>query len=178
MTPGEALVALIGAQHGRIKSLMAEVEAAEGEAQAVAFGQVSRYLAVHEAAEQTLLHAEGVEALEDDAVSEQRIVEEQEAGALVTLLESLVGRAEFGVQFGLLKEAVVRHAEAEEQEELPRLVEALPAPVLDRAVEGLGRVDAWATGEAPDSPLGAGRPFTEMLHAATDAFVRQASAAE
>jgi hypothetical protein len=171
------LVAVIGGQHVRIERLMVEVLHTSGPEQQVVFDQFRRFLALHEAAEQVLVRPVALEVLPDDAVSRQRITEEQDAAAVVAHLETLVGSDVFDVQFGLLREAVTKHAKAEEQEELPKLVAALPDRALSMAVAGLGKVEPWATDTGPGSALDGTHDFEAMFRAASAAFVSFAAKA-
>jgi hypothetical protein len=172
-TPAQELVALVTGQHGRIKTLMTEVTMATDEARPAAFDAFRRYLAIHEAAEQALLHPEGLVTFDDDNVSQRRITEEQDAAAVITSLETMHRPGDFKVQFGLLQEAVIRHAEAEEHEELPRLVAALPEDTIEKVLEGFALVDPWA-GDLASSPIRGATAFEAMVSQATLAFAAQA----
>lgn len=170
-TVADELISVISGQHGRIKALMTRVATSSGADRSGAFAQFRRLVAVHEAAEQTLLHPQGVTRLTDVDVSEERITEEEAAGAIITQLEHLDG-PDFTVQFGLLQSAVLRHAEAEEREELPLLVDALPDRTVDQVLEGFALVEPWVDDVA--SPIADG-PFEQMLR---DSMVAFASTAE
>jgi hypothetical protein len=168
---GDELVAIIGGQHARIARLMVEVLDTAGSEQQGVFDQFRRFLALHEAAEQVLLRSAGLEALPDGGVTRQRLAEEENTAAVVAHLETLVGSDVFDVQFGLLQEAVTKHAEAELREELPKLVPALPEETLAQAIAGFGHVEPWATDTASGSVLEGARDFESMSRAASDAFV-------
>lgn len=168
-TPAEELVSLITGQHGRIKTLMTDVAMASDADRPAAFERFRRYLAVHEAAEQTLLHPQGLVEFADDNVSQRRITEEQDAAAVIASLETMRSAGDFKVQFGLLQEAVIHHAEAEEHEELPRLVAALPEDVIAKVLDGFARVELWADDIAA-SPLAGATTFTAMVTQSMTAF--------
>lgn len=161
---------MISGQHGLIKALMTRVAMSSGSDRSGAFARFRRFVAVHEAAEQTLLHPQGLTRLTDVDVSGERITEEQAAGAIITQLEQLDG-PDFTVQFGLLEQAVLRHAEAEERQELPRLVEALPDGTIDQILEGFALVQPWTDDES--SPI-ADASFDHMLRDAMVAFASRA----
>jgi hypothetical protein len=171
----DELVAIIGGQHARIARLMVEVLDTAGSERQAVFERFRRFLALHEAAEQVLVRSAGLDALPDGGVTRQRLVEEENAAAVVAHLETLVGSDVFDVQFGLLQEAVTKHAEAEMHEELPKLVPALPEETLEQAVAGFGHVETWATDTAPGSVLEGARDFESMSRAASTAFVAFAS---
>jgi hypothetical protein len=172
-SPAEELVSLITGQHGRIKTLMTAVTMATDVDRFAAFERFRRYLAIHEAAEQALLHPQGLVTFADDNVSQRRITEEQDAASMITGLEGLGDGPDFTVQFGLLQEAVTHHAEAEEHEELPALVGALPEETLDKVLEGFARVEPWADDIAA-SPIRDATTFDAMVRQATVAFATAA----
>lgn len=173
-TPAEELVAVITGQHGRIKTLMTDVTLATDEDRFAAFERFRRFLAIHEAAEQALLHPQGLVLLEDESVSQRRITEEQDAAAVMTRLESLGNAPDFTVQFGLLQEAILRHAEAEEHEELPRLVAALPEDTVAQVLEGFALVQPWAD-DVDASPIRDASSFEAMVSEAMRAFAGAAA---
>jgi hypothetical protein len=167
----DQLVAVIGGQHSRIKRIMIEVLDTEGDEQLSVFDRFRRFVALHEAAEQVLVRPTDAEVVAEPSVTQQRLAEEKDAAAVVAHLETLVGTEVFNLQFGLLREAVIKHATAEEQEELPKLVAMLPEQKLRLAVAGLGRVEPWATDTGPGSVLDGTHDFQSMSRAASAAFV-------
>lgn len=168
-SPAQELVALITSQHGRVKNLMTDVTLAKGPQRLAAFDRFRRFLAIHEAAEQALLHPQGLVTFDDDNVSQRRITEEQDAGAVITALEGMGDQPDFTVQFGLLQEAVTRHAEAEEHEELPRLLDTLPDNIIEKVLDGFALVEPWADDVAA-SPVKGATTFRAMVEQATTAF--------
>lgn len=168
-TPTDELVSLITGQHGRIKTLMTDVTMATDADRLAAFDAFRRYLAVHEAAEQSLLHPQGLVTFDDDNISQRRITEEQDAAAVIASLETMRNASDFKMQFGLLQEAIIRHAEAEEHEELPRLVAALPEETIEKVLEGFALVEPWA-GDVAASPISGATTFEAMVSQATVAF--------
>ncbi len=169
MTTHAELVSAVSAQHGRIAQLIRWTNEATESDRVAAFDELRRTLALHEAAEQETIHPL-LHALGEDHgdVGRERVEEEQEASTLVARLESLlVTSFEFGVQLGLLEEAITFHATAEEQRELPRLVDASEAD-LRRAITALSTAkrlsedrDAWCPGA---------RPFKDLLAEAATLF--------
>jgi Hemerythrin HHE cation binding domain len=111
------------AQHERIKGLFGEVLAAQGEEKRERFEDLVRMLAVHEAAEEQLVHplARRNDAA-GDAVVAARLGEERQARRdLADLYELGTAAADFDVRLTRLRDAVLVHAAHEEQEEFPLL---------------------------------------------------------
>lgn len=108
------------ADHQQIKWYLDQVDSESGDRKAQAFGQLAQYLAMHESAEQAVVHPQ-MERLDDD-VAEGRLEEESKGDQMLAQLKSLgVDDPAFDGLFAKFKEAVLRHAEHEEREEHPRL---------------------------------------------------------
>jgi len=122
------------AQHERIKELFGQVMAASGEHKRELFEDLVRLLAVHEAAEEELIHPlSRYNGAAGDAVVTARLDEEQQAKRdLAELYEIGTGGADFDAALERLRVAVLEHAEHEEHEEFPALRETVPAKRLNR----------------------------------------------
>lgn len=117
------VVDLLLRQHEEIKALFTEVENAATEDRAEAFQRLVRLLAVHEAAEEEIVHPYARRRIQDGArIVDQRLAEENAAKEMLTEMEKAgVEDSRFSANLALLRKAVVEHAEHEEQEEFPRL---------------------------------------------------------
>ena len=167
---------LIG-QHELIKSLFAKTLSRSGKQRKDAFVELRRMLAVHETAEEEIVHPRAKRKIPNGAdVVSARLEEEHEAKTVLTELEKLdVDSQEFTTKLTKLRDAVVDHAEHEEAEEFAKLSEELTAEEL----ENMGRAAKLAEAIAPTRPhagvesqaanLMAG-PFAAMLDRARDAI--------
>lgn len=172
------VVDFLVSQHEQIKSMFAETLSATGEAREKAFVELRRLLAVHETAEEEIVHPRAKRKIANGAaVVDERLREEHEAKTVLQKLEKLdVDSAEFTRQLTELRDAVVEHAEHEEREEFSKLGQELSGDELDR----MGRAAKLAEAIAPTRPhagvesqvanLVAG-PFAAMLDRARDAIV-------
>ncbi|UXA08382.1 hemerythrin domain-containing protein [Mycobacterium sp. SMC-2] len=172
------VVDFLVSQHQQIKSLFAEALAASGKDREKAFVELRRLLAVHETAEEEIVHPRAKRKLADGAaVVEERLHEEHEAKTVLQKLEKLdVDSAEFTRLLTELRDAVVEHAEHEERDEFSKLGQELSGDELER----MGRAAKLAEAIAPTRPhagvesqaanLAAG-PFAAMLDRARDAIV-------
>jgi hemerythrin superfamily protein len=168
---------LVG-QHERIKSMFAETLSASGKDREKAFVELRRMLAVHETAEEEIVHPRAKRKIAGGAaVVDQRLEEEHEAKTVLQKLEKLdVDSAEFTRQLTELRDAVIDHAEHEEKDEFAKLGEELSDDELAR----MGRAAKLAEAIAPTRPhpgvesqaanLTAG-PFAAMLDRARDAIM-------
>jgi hemerythrin superfamily protein len=121
-------------QHRHIRSLFDQVGRESGQQRADSFVALRRLLAVHETAEELVVHPRARWRLPDgDPVSSPRLQEEEQAKQMMVALEKLPVDGE-AFQAGLtrLREAVLAHAEAEEREEFSRLEEVLGVRELAR----------------------------------------------
>jgi hemerythrin superfamily protein len=176
-TTADVVDFLVG-QHEQIKSLFAETLESSGEQREQAFVRLRRLLAVHETAEEEIIHPRAKRKLPNGAeVVGSRLEEEHEAKTVLRELEKLdVDAAEFTQKLTELREAVLDHAEHEEKDEFAGLEKALSSDELTQ----MGRAAQLAESVAPTRPhpgvesqvanLLAG-PFAAMMDRARDAIL-------
>jgi hemerythrin superfamily protein len=113
------VVTFLQTQHEVIAGLFETVLESRGKERERSFYQLRRLLAVHETAEEQIVHpfARTLEAVGDEVV-DTRLEEEHEAKTALAHLETLpLDSAAFEDALGELQSAVLAHAEAEEEEE-------------------------------------------------------------
>jgi len=174
---GTDVVAFLEEQHEQIEAGFDEVLGTSGEDRKNAFVALRRLLAVHETAEEEIVHPAARRALPDgEIVVQARLQEENEAKQVLGALEDLdVGSAEFERQFVLLQSMVLRHARAEEQQEFARLADALDQTRLENMTKAVEvaeklaptRPHAGVESAAANMLVG---PFASMLDRARDAI--------
>jgi hemerythrin superfamily protein len=110
-------------QHKEIRRLIQQVDDKTGEARAEAFERLRRLLAVHETAEEEVVHPVARRSLDNgDQVIDARLEEENESKKMLQALEKMGPSAPgFDALFAELRQAVLDHAEQEEREEFPEL---------------------------------------------------------
>jgi hemerythrin superfamily protein len=143
------VVDLLLTQHARIEEQFLLVIGASGAARREAFDDLVRLLAVHETAEEEVVHPlsrtiAGSDALIDDRLEEERRAKE----TLAAMLDADVDSEGFAASLLLLRTAVLTHARYEERYEFPRLRAEIPA---DRLV-ALAPVVRAAEAAAPTRP--------------------------
>ncbi|HKO49815.1 MAG TPA: hemerythrin domain-containing protein [Polyangiaceae bacterium] len=142
---GLDVVTFLKAQHQQIKELLSEVRTTHGEQRESTFTELRRLLAVHETAEELIVHPAASKALADgESIVNVRLREENKAKKELSALEDLeVDSAEFEAKFGTLAMDVLAHADAEERQEFQPLAQGLDSEQLvrmRRAVEFAERV--------------------------------------
>jgi hemerythrin superfamily protein len=177
ISSGVDVISFLEEQHEQIKALFTLVNSSEGTAKREAFVSLRRLLAVHETAEEEIVHPAARRALPDGARRvDARLLEENEAKKILSQLEDLdVDSREFAMQFELLQRGVLVHAEAEEREEFAQLANALDQGQLAK----MRRAAEFAEKVAPTRPhpgvesatanVLAG-PFASMLDRTRDAL--------
>ncbi len=134
--------------HAKIKAMMTEVETTTGEAKRDAFEDLVRQLAVHETAEEEVVHPLAKDA-GGDQVANERLREEDAAKKLLADLDGMdVTSPDFEPRFTQLRMNVLEHAEREEREEHPLIAGAESPEELERA----GRLFGIAESMAPTHP--------------------------
>ncbi|MFJ4862863.1 MULTISPECIES: hemerythrin domain-containing protein [unclassified Streptomyces] len=120
---GEDVIALLVRQHGQIHSLFDEVRRSDGEDRKDAFNRLVQLLAVHETAEEEVVHPHARSAFEGgDDVVQERLAEESAAKEMLASLEGMdTGDPRFMPVLLSLRDALLVHARAEERYEFPQL---------------------------------------------------------
>jgi hemerythrin superfamily protein len=121
--PDNDVVALLLHQHDEVRRLFAGVKNAGPADRAEAFDRLRRMLAVHETAEELIVHPDARKLIANgDLVVDARLAEEHAAKQILVELENLgLEDASFLPKLEELRMAVEDHAEREEQEEFPYL---------------------------------------------------------
>lgn len=144
------VVELLTAQHTRIRELFDEVARTGGEERRRAFHDLVRLLAVHETAEEEVVHPFARGAVEDgEHVVEDRILEERRARRALDRLDGMDPDApEFLDLVAALRQDVLAHADSEERYEFAHFDR-----VADRGrLETLARAVRAAEALAPTGP--------------------------
>jgi hemerythrin superfamily protein len=121
--PETDAVELLVHQHEEIRRLFQEVDKKKGAARAEAFERLSRFLAVHETAEEEVVHPVARRSIDNgDKMIDARLEEENEGKKMLQALEKMGPSAQgFDALFAEFRRAVLEHAEHEEREEFPEL---------------------------------------------------------
>jgi hemerythrin superfamily protein len=172
------VVKFLTGQHNQIKDMFEEVlSASSDEAREKAFIELRQLLAVHETAEEMVVHprARG-ELARGDEIVDARLQEEHDAKVQLQRLESMdIGSAEFLKELKVFQQAVLDHAEHEEADEFPGLKRELSAEETKqlagavRVAEAIAPTRPHPGVESAKKNLVAG-PFASMLDRARDAI--------
>ncbi len=173
---GADVVSFLKSQHHQLRAGFAEVADSAGERRRDAFSGLRRLLAVHETAEEEIVHpAARSKVPNGEAVVKARLQEESAAKDVLSDLEKLdVDSAEFDRKLTVLRKAVLAHAESEERLEFEPLGDHLD----EKRLEQMRKAVSFAESVAPTRPHGtesaAGNmlagPFASMLDRARDAI--------
>ncbi|MFD0687922.1 hemerythrin domain-containing protein [Actinomadura fibrosa] len=118
----EDVIDLLRAQHGRIRDLFDLVMRSEGEERKDAFHELVRLLAIHETAEEEIIHPAARRIPGGDGIVDDRLAEEREAKETLSDLENMdVDDPRFLKTLDALRIDVLTHARAEERYEFDRL---------------------------------------------------------
>jgi hemerythrin superfamily protein len=177
-TKTETVTEFLRRQHTEVRSMFAEMETAKGEGRIQLFDCLRALLAVHETAEEEVVHPAARNAGAEDVV-EARLAEESEAKTVLSELEKIGPDGEgFEQKFSAFKDAVDKHATAEETELFPILDSKLDAETLEKMTKTLQMAEKMApTHPHPHGPEGAlGNlvvgPFVAMADKVRDAIKR------
>lgn len=177
ITSGDDVVTFLKTQHEQIKTLLGQVNSTRGQAREEAFYELRRLLAVHETAEEEIVHPKASKAIpHGDQIVDARLEEEHKGKKELAELEKLdVNSAEFEVAFGKLQSAILAHAQAEEDQEFSQLAAQLDDDQLNK----MRRAAELAEKTAPTRPHAGVEsaaanlivgPFAAMMDRARDAL--------
>ena len=174
------VVDLLLAQHARIQKLFDEVERASGEQRAESFTHLVRLLAVHETAEEEVVHPYARLRLDGgDAVVDDRLQEENQAKQLLMKMDRTgVEATDFMENLAALRAMVTAHAHNEERYEFTQLrahtsqIERRGLAVGVKAAEALAPTHPHPGTEGAVKNLLVGTPIA-MMDRARD-VIRQA----
>jgi hypothetical protein len=141
------VVDLLIAQHALIRDLFEEVKSTRGQVQEEAFHRLRRMLAVHETAEEDVVHpaARLVLAGGNDGLVGDRLAEENEAKKILGELEGLrPGEPAFLELLDKLRIAVLMHARSEERYEFMQLRQKAKPATLRSMAAAVKAAEAFA----------------------------------
>ena len=175
-TTGDVVV-FLQEQHREVKLLLEQVSETKGKAREKAFGQLRRAMAVHETAEEEIVHPAARRHLPNGAaIVAARLREEHAAKRALSELEDLdVDSREFETTFQKLRAAVIAHAESEEREEFYQLPDEFTEEQLlhlrkaAELAESIAPTHAHSGLESPAENLLVG-PFATMVDRLRDAL--------
>lgn len=179
MSQGQDVIEFLTGQHREIKLLLDRVAGSRGDERRHAFAELRRLLAVHETAEELVVHPKARRAVQNgEQVVELRLDEELQGKRILAALEDLdVDSTAFEEGFARLQQDVVRHAENEEIDEFPRLADALDDDDMRRMRKAVVLAEKTApTHPHPGVETGGQNalagPFASMLDRAKDLLSR------
>lgn len=144
--PEHDVVDLLMQQHERVRQLFAAVESTSGDSRKESFDELRALLAVHETAEEMVVHPSVKKqggAGED--VVEKRLQEEHDAKEILSELDGMdVTDANFTAKFATLKQMVTEHAESEEREEFPLVRQINDADQLAKMAKAVKSAEKMA----------------------------------
>jgi len=176
--PEGDVIRILLEQHAQVRDLFARIQEAPAAERKQPFDELRALLAVHETAEELVLRpkAEG-----DDwkRVANARNREEEEANRVLAALEDLDPASEaFLAKLTSFESSVDEHAEAEENEEFPRILETIDADERQSLGTRLRRGEQMAPTHAHPAAAGSTTaqvltgPFASMIDRVRDALSR------
>lgn len=172
------VVAFLKEQHNRIKELFSEtINAPNKDKRERAFFELRSLLAVHETAEEMVVHPKARREIKGgEAIVDARLLEENEAKQQLQKIEGMnLDSNEFTNALIEFQRDVINHAEHEESEEFDELAGKLSEDDLKamtiavRAAEAIAPTRPHPGVESPMKNLAVG-PFASLLDRARDAI--------
>ncbi|MFC4003256.1 hemerythrin domain-containing protein [Prauserella oleivorans] len=141
----EDVIALLTRQHAEIRELFQRLETTGGPERKDLFRRLVRLLAVHETAEEEIVHPNVRDLPDGETLVEARLGEEHRAKELLSTLDGLDPDDEgFDTLLTQLRQDVIAHAEHEEREEFPLLRRGFDAQRLHAMASTVRAAEAIA----------------------------------
>lgn len=165
-------------QHNLIKDMFEEIfSASDTKSREKAFVELRQLLAVHETAEEMVVHPRvRHEAVNGDEIVDARLHEEHKSKEMLSKLESMdIDSPKFLEELATFRDAVIDHAEHEENDEFTKLERNLSAEDRGRmakavlAAEAIAPTRPHAGVESAKANFMVG-PFASMVDRARDAI--------
>jgi hemerythrin superfamily protein len=172
------VVAFLKAQHDLINDMFDEVlHASDPKAREKPFLELRQLLAVHETAEEMVVHPRVRREVDaGDAIVDARLKEEHDAKEQLSRIENIdITSQQFIDELTKLREAVLDHAEHEESGEFPHLQQELDADDRKRMTKAVQAAEAIAP-TRPHAGVESAKlnfavgPFASLLDRASDAI--------
>ena len=129
------VVAAVQRDHREIEQMIKSVESSTGGARRQAFDRLATKLKAHEHAEEEIVHPLAKDEGNAETV-EELVGEETTASKALRQLEGMdVDSDEFETAFAKLKKDVLAHAQQEERDEHPQILQDTSATELNRLAE-------------------------------------------
>lgn len=126
------VIAAVQQEHREIEQMLDRVESASGDTRRDAFGRLASKMKAHEMAEEKVVHPLAEQEGNGGTV-EMLVDEESTASQALARLEAMdVDSKEFEKAFSELKRDVLAHAQQEEREEHPGLMQDTSSEELER----------------------------------------------
>jgi hemerythrin superfamily protein len=163
-------------QHNLIKDMFEEVfSASDAKAREKAFVDLRQLLAVHETAEEMVVHPRvRSEVASGEEIVDARLKEEHKAKEMLSKLEGMdIGSKQFLDELAKFRDAVIDHADHEEAEEFTKLERKLDADDRKRMAKAVQAAESIAPTrphpgvESAKANFAVG-PFASMLDRARD----------
>jgi hemerythrin superfamily protein len=172
----DEVITFLKAQHNLIEDVFDQVlHASDPKAREEPFAQLRRLLAVHETAEEMVVHPRVRREVDGiDSIVDARLEEEHEAKQLLSKIEKIdITSQQFIDELTKLRDAVLDHALHEEKFEFPKLQKELNADERNRltaavrAAEAIAPTHPHAGVESAILNFAVG-PFASMIDRARD----------
>ena len=128
---------LIEEQHRLVEDLFEQFESAKGAAKARVFEKIAANLVAHDAIEREIFYPACEEALEDEDILGESLVEHGVVEFCIFRADKNQGREEFDKYVTVLKEVVMHHVQEERKELIPKAKRALGKERLEELGEAM-----------------------------------------
>jgi len=159
---GPDVLELLTAHHARMSRLFSGAASSGDEAQ-TAFGDLVQLIAVHEIAEEQMIHPLVRRMRPDDHLADRLVDEEARISEALSDTVRAAAHGHLDDAIGGLRDLVTAHSRREEQDEFPRLRAGVPAPERREMGRAVRAAQEAAADAGPRDPARAGAQTAERV---------------
>jgi hypothetical protein len=169
---GPDVLELLTAQHARMNRLCGRAAGSAGDEARMAFGELAQLIAVHEIAEEQMIHPLVRRLRPDDHLADRLLDEESRISDALSDAVRAAAHGHLDDTIGGLRDMVTAHSRREEQDEFPQLRRSVPVQERREMGRAVRAAEAAAAAEAgPRDPALAGpRAVTQTADRVRDAL--------
>ena len=154
---GPDVLELLTAQHARMNRLGGRAAGSTGDAARMAFGDLALFIAVHEIAEEQMIHPLVRRLRPDDHLADRLLDEESGISDALSDAVRAAAHGHLDDTIGGLRDMVTAHSRREEHDEFPQLRRSVPVQERREMGRAVRAAEAAAVAEAgPPDPARAG----------------------
>jgi hemerythrin superfamily protein len=169
---GQDMLELLTAHHARMDRLFRRAAGSTGDDARMVFADLARLIAVHEIAEEQMIHPLVRRLHPEDHLADRLLDEESRISDALSDVVRAAAHGHLDDTIGGLRDMVTAHSRREERDEFPQLRKSMPMQERREMGRAVGAAEAAAAAQAgpPDPALASSRAVAQTADRVRDAL--------